>query len=257
MTIYSDYDGFARVYSEHWGPHEGGKALPRLKRLFLGDLPPGSSILDLCCGSGHLMQPLLDEGYRVTGLDGSSALLEYARANAPDADLLHADARDFQTPSTFDAVVCIADSLNHMMTLEDLTNVFANAYTALRRGGIFHFDLNREWKYRNRWHTSFAIVEDDVVCAVRCGVDQDDEVASFLATIFERGDTWVRRDVALYQTWYSEPAVAAALEGVGFKDIEMSYSDQDVDIAEKVYLQCRKSDDWQPKRRSGNSHRPP
>lgn len=40
----------------------------------------GDPILELGCGTGRLMDPLLDAGFRVTGLDSSAAMLDRARA---------------------------------------------------------------------------------------------------------------------------------------------------------------------------------
>lgn len=241
MKIYSDYDGFARIYDEHWGRHEGGKAVPRLKELFLDKLPPGARILDLCCGSGQLMQGLIEEGYEVTGIDGSAELLKIARVNAPQAESVLADARDFRLPATYDAVVSISDSLNHVMTLVELKRVFGNTHVVLKRGGILHFDLNRGCKYTHSWPGSFALVEDDCVCAVRTGVDEERRVADFIATIFERREVWERRDVTLYQTWYQETDVVAGLEEVGFRDIIVSYSNkEDPQAADKAYFVCSK-----------------
>ena len=58
--------------------------------------------------------------YRVTGLDGSAAMLRLAQANAPGAQLLLADARDFGLDPPVDAVIAFSDIPNHALTLKDL-----------------------------------------------------------------------------------------------------------------------------------------
>lgn len=40
----------------------------------------GGPVLELACGSGRVLGPLLEAGYRVTGVDRSSAMLDRARA---------------------------------------------------------------------------------------------------------------------------------------------------------------------------------
>src|SRR3712207_3593292 len=92
---YSDYDRIARIYNEQWGPLFSPMALLSLERILLPHLTQGARILDLCCGTGQLAAMLLEKGYQVTGMDGSRALLDYACANAPGAEFVQGDARDF------------------------------------------------------------------------------------------------------------------------------------------------------------------
>ena len=164
------------------------------------------------------------QGYAVTGLDGSEELLRFAREHAPGATFMLADARAFTLTSSQDAVVSVFDSLNHMMSAVELGQVFQCAHAALRQGGYFWFDLNREYKYRTTWSGESSIVEDDQVCVVRARYDPASKVASFDATIFEKDEGWERADVSLFQTWYPESDVCAALESTGFGEIELSYS---------------------------------
>ena len=77
FTRYSDYDRFAWVYDRHWG--SGERRLPALERLMLRHLASDARILDLCCGTGHGTQVLLQRGYRVDGLDGSEEMIRFAR----------------------------------------------------------------------------------------------------------------------------------------------------------------------------------
>ena len=237
---FSDYDGFARAYNRHWGPKAGDTQLPVLHDLLLPRLPAKAAILDLCCGSGHLAHLLTVEGYDVTGLDGSQELLNLARRNAPQAAFVLADARSFTLPARYDAAVCMADSLNHLLAVAELVGVFQNVFSALREGGFFLFDLNTEHKYVTTWPGQFAMVEDDSVCVVRASYAPGTKVARFDATLFEKEPEWRRSDVALFQTWYPEPEVRSALQGVGFVVLATRFSDPKADNADKVYFLCHK-----------------
>ncbi len=242
---YSDYDGFAKIYNSHWGPSYGAKAIPLLKKLLLDDIPESANILDLCCGTGHITRALLDEGYAVTGIDGSGNLLEYAKQNAPGVRFILEDVRHFQLEGMFDAVVCLNDSLNHIMSLEELINVFRNVKSSLHLGGWFLFDLNLAYKYETFWIGSFAIVEDDIVCAVRAITHINKKVAEFAATIFEPDNTvWTRKDLTLYQTWYQVTNIVKSLVESGFYDITVLSKNAKVLLDEfqidKAYFKCRK-----------------
>lgn len=214
---YTDYDAFARLYDRHWG----GKVDRHLEVLdahVLPGVPAGARLLDLCCGTGQLAAVLADRGYRVAGLDGSDAMLERARANAPAVDFVAADARDFSFPEPFDGVVCTYDSLNHVMEEAELARVFACVARALVPGGVFAFDLNLEAKYRETWTGDYHVVDDDQVGVFRSSADPDARRAFFDATILYRRqeDIWTRHDLHLEQTWYDEPVVAARLVEAGF-----------------------------------------
>ncbi len=106
---------------------------------------PGSQVLELACGSGRFLVPLVASGAVATGGDLSETML--ARAGTAlaerglDAELVHLDMRDFALPRQFDAIIIAANSLLHLHTHDD----FARAFTAIRRhlvpGGRFVFDL--------------------------------------------------------------------------------------------------------------------
>ena len=138
----SNYDAFARVYNRHWGPSYGRNALPILQTLLGNRLRPGSSVLDLCCGSGHVSQSLIQAGYKVIGIDISKELLSFARDNAPSAVFHHADARNFSLDTECELVICLNDSLNHMLRADELRKVFECVFQVLQPEGWFLFDLN-------------------------------------------------------------------------------------------------------------------
>ena len=159
-TRYTEYDTWAWLYNETMGPEYGRAQLKFLQRALLPDLPPDATILDLCCGTGQLIQPLIKAGYRVTGLDGSEGMLAYARQNAPQATYLLEDARSFHLPEQFDGAFSTSASLNHIMTLDDLTQVFRNVHQALRPNGLFAFDLNHPVQMQKWWRK--RIVEGEI-----------------------------------------------------------------------------------------------
>ncbi len=118
-TTYSAYDSFARVINEDWGIEESETLFPNIKELLLKHLPQPASILDLCCGAGHLAQKLQNEKYQVTGIDSSNELLNYARDNAPNSKFILEDARYFKLPVSFNGVISTDYGLNHVTKLEE------------------------------------------------------------------------------------------------------------------------------------------
>ena len=73
------------------------------------ELPPGATVLDLCCGQGRHGQRLADRGMKVVGLDSSRFLLTEARKNGSSSQnrvhLIEGDMRHIPLKPVCDAVI--------------------------------------------------------------------------------------------------------------------------------------------------------
>lgn len=232
---YTDYDPFAWFYNRYWGSTFADRFLAVIEQLLLSHLPEGARVLDLCCGTGQLAGVLSDQGFRVTGLDASEAMLAMARENAAGVEFILGDARRFALPAHFHGVLSTFDSLNHLMTLDDLTWAFRNVHSALLDGGRFLFDLNMEEGYRARWRGSSAMVEADNVCAVRAAFDPEGKIGRNEITMFRLdGDRWRRSDVTLTQRCYTGEEVRGALAQAGFVEIAEREAERDLGLTGNV-----------------------
>ncbi|WGF87881.1 class I SAM-dependent methyltransferase [Marinivivus vitaminiproducens] len=146
-----DYDHWAALYNRTVGPDYCREQVRFLDWALLPSVPTGGRLLDLCCGTGQLIAPLLARGYAVTGLDYSADMLRFAAENAPGAEFVQGDARDFTFERRFDGVFCTSASLNHMMSLDDLGRVFASVRRCLVDGGVFVFDVNHPAQLLRYW----------------------------------------------------------------------------------------------------------
>ncbi len=225
---YTDYDAFAWFYNRHWGAEYHRQTLPILERLALGRLRSGASVLDLCCGTGRVSAALIDRQFRVTGVEGSSEMVRYARENAPAAEFLVDDARTFHLDGPFDLAISIFESLNHVMSVEELGAVFANVNRCLSPGAYFIFDLNREPVFEKYWNLHYIITEDDHVCASRANYRADEKLARCEITMFRLEGAWHRADTAISQRCHAIEPVRAALENTGFVDVELFDAGEDL-----------------------------
>jgi ubiquinone/menaquinone biosynthesis C-methylase UbiE len=67
--IEAKYDSWARIYNQYWGARYCENNLPPFEELLQKyHIPQDANILDLCCGTGHMAQHLIEQGYQVTGL---------------------------------------------------------------------------------------------------------------------------------------------------------------------------------------------
>lgn len=123
----------------------------------------GHRALDLACGTGTLALILADRGWDVVGLDRSEPMLAIARAKAAAADtagriaFVLGDMRNLppagpdappaplaneQWLESFDLVTCTYDSLNYLLTADDLARCFQGVARVVRPGGLFFADMN-------------------------------------------------------------------------------------------------------------------
>ena len=109
-------------------------------------------ILDLGCGTGTITEILAGYGYDMIGVDNSEYMLELAMekriASGHDILYLLQDMREFELYGTVRAVVSVCDSVNYITEPEELAGVFRLVNNYLDPGGIFLFDFNTEYKYR-------------------------------------------------------------------------------------------------------------
>ena len=92
-------------------------------------LTPGSTVLDLACGTGDLCRDLERAGHHPVGLDVSWGMLAAARTDAP---LLHGDALSLPVPTgSVDGVTC-GFALRNFVSLPEF---LAEVARALRPGG--------------------------------------------------------------------------------------------------------------------------
>lgn len=109
-------------------------------------------ILDLGCGTGTITEILAGYGYDMIGVDNSEDMLELATekriASGHDILYLLQDMREFELYGTVRAVVSVCDSVNYITEPEELAGVFRLVNNYLDPGGIFIFDFNTEYKYR-------------------------------------------------------------------------------------------------------------
>lgn len=103
------------------------------------------TLLDICCGSGHLACYFLNKGFQVTGIDMSETMIELANQktkNNQDAFWVLGNASNFSLNKKFGVAVSTFDSLNLLPDLENLERCFQCVHSHLVNNGIFIFDIN-------------------------------------------------------------------------------------------------------------------
>jgi len=109
--------------------------------------PNATSVLELGCGTGAILSGL-GSGFERVGVDLSPEMLAFARRRCPTARFVEGDITTVDLGRTFDVVVCVFDTLNHVTTFAGWREVFACVARHLSSGGLFVVDLNTIGRFR-------------------------------------------------------------------------------------------------------------
>lgn len=200
-----------------------GKAYPQyadmLCRAFsLADIPV-REVLDLGCGTGGMAFLLAEKGYDMVALDSSPEMLSLAaEKNVGNGVLLICrDMRDFELYGTVQAVYSSFDCLNYLVSDGDLEKVFSLVHLYLEPGGVFVFDVNTEYRYKNVFDGRSYVYEPGVeVFAVWCSACGGDGLCAFDIDVFEKKKgtkLYARTHERMLQRCYSEGEILSAAKG--------------------------------------------
>jgi SAM-dependent methyltransferase len=116
-----------------------------IHRLIRQHKPKARTLLELACGTGAILK-ILAKSYDVVGLDRSPQMLSIARKKLPHVRFYRKDMVSFDPGKKFDVIICVFDSINHVLKFADWTKIFRNAARHLEKDGLFLFDVNTEAK---------------------------------------------------------------------------------------------------------------
>ena len=185
------YSSFAQVYDQFMDnvPYEEwcSYICEILKEHGIGD----GLVLDLGCGTGKMTRLLAKQGYDMIGVDLSEDMLGIAREHEESEGILYLlqDMREFELYGTVKAVVSVCDCMNYILEPEELLAVFKLVNNYLDPEGLFVFDFNTEYKYRELLGEQ-TIAEDREECSFIWDnyYDEDERINEYELTLFVRDE---------------------------------------------------------------------
>ena len=242
------YSGFAEVYDLFMDnvPYQAWSAY-LIRILKYCGITEGI-LLDLGCGTGKMTRLLAEAGYDMIGMDSSEEMLGIAMEQEDEASgilYLNQDMREFELYGTVKAVVSVCDSMNYLADEEELLDVLKLVNNYLDPGGVFIFDLNMLYKYRE-------ILGERTICENRAEgsfiwenhYDAKTQINEYDMTFFirEEDGRYRRYQETHYQRGYKAEAVRELIEASGLQFVacfgENSYKAPKED-AERIYFIAR------------------
>ena len=178
-------------------------------------------LLDLGCGTGKMCRIMSGCGYDLIGVDNSPEMLEIARGHSEDNTLyLNQDMREFELYGTVRAVYCACDSVNYILSEEELIQVFKLVNNYLDPRGLFIFDFNPEYKYRELLaDNTFAENREDSSFIWENYYDEEEEINEYDLTLFikDENERFERFCETHYQKSYSLEEMRGIVEAAGME----------------------------------------
>ncbi|MCI9487738.1 MAG: class I SAM-dependent methyltransferase [Lachnospiraceae bacterium] len=222
------YTSFAEVYDafmdnvpyEEWCTY-----LVRLLRKYGCE---GGLVAELGCGTGTMTELLAQAGYDMIGIDCSEEMLAIAMEKRAEtgSEILYLlqDMREFELYGTVAAVVSVCDSLNYLTEYEDLVQTFRLVNNFLDPGGVFLFDLNTEYKYRELLgERTIAENREDQSFIWDNYYDEEQRINEYGLTLFikEESGLYRKQEEFHYQRAYSLEEVREALSEAGMEFVDV------------------------------------
>ena len=216
------YTSFAEVYDtfmdnvpyEEWADY----LEDRLKEYGIRD----GLVLELGCGTGSMTELLAEKGYDMIGVDNSEDMLEIAMEKRIESghDILYLlqNMQEFELYGTVRAIVSVCDCVNYVTEKNELQEVFRLVNNYLDPQGIFIFDFNTEYKYREVLGNQ-VIAEDRDECSFiwENYYDEETRINEYDLTLFipEAGELYRRYAETHYQRNYKVEQIVDFLQQAG------------------------------------------
>ncbi len=240
------YTSFAKVYDlfmdnvpyEEWSEY--------LAQLLKENGIADGLLLDLGCGTGKLTRLMEQKGYDMIGVDNSYEMLDIAREHE-DTSILYLlqDMREFELYGTVRAVYSACDSINYILEKDELREVFSLVNNYLAPGGLFIFDFNSSYKYKELLaENTFAETRDEGSFIWENYYDEEEEINEYDLTLYikEEEGSFARFQEVHYQRCYELSVIKELLEEAGLEFVAAydAYTNNPVaEDSEKILIVAR------------------
>jgi len=188
------------------------------------------SVLELCCGTGTAATMFAEHSLEVVGVDGSPFMIKEARKKAktkklnikftnqvlPDLAVKEKGGRKIKK---FDLVTSYFDSLNYLLTEDDLKKCFRRVNEHLVPGGLFIFDMNTYYAFKTIWIKSTnAGFRDDLGWVWKAQLDNAARQVTLTAVFFaKKGRYYERFEEKHTEKAYPNGEIKRFLKAAGFE----------------------------------------
>lgn len=205
------------------------------------------SVVDLGCGTGQITRRLAKAGYQMTGVDLSADMLSIAMQQEAEPVLyLQQDMCELELYEAVDAMVSICDSMNYLLQEEELCQTFTRVEQYLKPDGVFIFDMNTIYKYRDMIGETTISENRDIGSFIwENYYDEEQQINEYDLTLFieEKEGLFRRFEEVHYQRAFEVETVQKCLQDAGLTLLAVYDAfthDPITKESERIYFVCKK-----------------
>lgn len=213
--------------------------------------PNSSLVCDLGCGTGTVALALSKLGYDMIAIDRSEDMLIEARNKAYEqADgntlFLCQDIVNFELYGTVDVIYSTLDTVNYITDKRDLNTFFKWVRNYLNYDGLFIFDINSEYKFKEILNGKVSVYEfDDVYCVWETERQHGSTKYEHYLTYFKQDQdgSYNRYDNVQLQRYYSPAEIDQLAKKYDFKilSVKDNYSNKCISDTTQRYTYVLKT----------------
>lgn len=209
------YEAFAPVYDIFTAHYDDELWIGELVSALESNGLSGKRLLDVACGTGKSFLPMLDRGWKVTACDISPAMLERARAKVGEAvPLSVADMRRLPRIGEFDLVWALDDSINYLLSEDELLEALSGMRANLAPRGLLLFDVNTLVGYRSFFAETVVVERAGRRLVWRGQTASDPAPGSICEAVLEEDGGWMKTHEHR-QRHFADAEIRSALEHAG------------------------------------------
>jgi SAM-dependent methyltransferase len=184
-------------------------------------------IVDLGCGGGLSAECFVKQGYRVLGIDISSAAIAIARTRVSDAEFWVESLFNAKIP-TCNVVTSIGECFNYLFDPQNdrlmLTKLFERVYQSLVPGGMFIFDIAEPGQLEHQPIKGFTEGDNWIVLVEKAEDLEHSTLVRRIITLRKIGEHYRRDEEVHHLRLYLATDIAQELATIGFQvEITNSY----------------------------------
>jgi ubiquinone/menaquinone biosynthesis C-methylase UbiE len=218
------FEGFARYYDQFMLKLVNYPAwVDYIIKIFKEHNIYPRTILDLACGTGIPSLLLAKKGVRIIGVDNSLPMLEVFKEKVSktsfDVQLVHSDIRNFSLPEKTDAAISLYDSINYLLSEDDLKSCFKCVFDSINPNGIFTFDMNTVYCLESFWSNRETPRQvDDIYSIWQNSYNPEQKISTLTLTVFTDDGRYFKE--IHKERGYPLEELQKILQSVGFTDIK-------------------------------------
>ncbi|UCD09949.1 MAG: class I SAM-dependent methyltransferase [Dehalococcoidales bacterium] len=198
------------------------------------------SLLELACGTGIVLEHFVGK-YEISGLDISAPLLERAKEKFPDVPFYEMNMASFQLNKRYDIILCMYDSINHLLEYQNWINTFQCVKNHMNSGSIFIFDMTTQEALDRLTQSPAQVLQVDDTYLIANITKDNESVVNWNLKVFNKvkGNIYELKEDNIKEITFSQQKVHEGLQKLFGKIKVQAFQDVSDSITNRLFFVCQ------------------